>query len=226
MIINNTQKRKKKMTTYRRIAAIGMAIFFVLSLAGIASAAASSTYSTQGQVLSVDTAAKTLTVKTINTTISSPSRFKGDIPFVTNNKTQIAMGKKHETLASLKAGDMVKVVFYEKDGKNIADRIMVTSRHHMAMNVPIGSTDKEMTLKGRVVALDTSHQTKTVTLQSREIGRTVPNSELNIFANDNTRVMVCKESEPLSSVKLGSNATIKYHELGGVALADNIYERC
>ncbi len=113
------------MITYKKFAVISIAVLFVLSLGSIA--LAKGAYSLKGEVLSIDTAAKTLTVKAIDSAVTSPTMFKGDVPFVTNNKTQIAMGKKHETLASLKAGDMVKVVFHEKDGKNIANRILITS---------------------------------------------------------------------------------------------------
>lgn len=113
------------MTTYKRITAITIAMLFVMSLASVAIAKTSS----KGELLSVDTAAKTVTVKAINTPTSSPTMFKGDIPFVTNDMTKVTMGKKHETLANLKAGEMVKVVFHEKSGKEIADKIAVTSQH-------------------------------------------------------------------------------------------------
>ncbi len=112
------------MTTYRRLAAITIALFFAMSLASVALA---KEYSLKGEVLSIDTAAKTLTVKAINSAVSSPTRFKGDIPFVTSDMTKVTMGKKHETLANLKAGDMVKVKFHEKNGKDIADRIVISS---------------------------------------------------------------------------------------------------
>ncbi len=103
---------------------MAIALFFVMSLASVAVA---KEYSVKGEVLSIDTAAKTVTVKTINSTLSSPVRFKGDIPFMTNDMTKVTMGKKKETLASLKTGDMVKVKFHEKDGKDIADHILISS---------------------------------------------------------------------------------------------------
>ncbi len=114
------------MTTYRKITAMTIAIFFVMSLVGVA--AAKGTYSVKGEVLSVDTAAKTVTVKTINSAVSSPIRFKGDIPFLTNDMTKVSLGKKHESLGEIKQGDMVKVVFHEDNGKQIADRIMLNPK--------------------------------------------------------------------------------------------------
>ncbi|HXZ94456.1 MAG TPA: hypothetical protein VEG28_00895 [Dehalococcoidia bacterium] len=114
------------MTSYKKIVAMTIAMLFVMSLGSVA--VAKGTYSLKGEVLSVDKAANMLTVKAINTTSSSPTRFKGDVPFVTNDMTKVTMGKKHETLANLKTGDMVKVVFHEKSGKEIADRIVVNSQ--------------------------------------------------------------------------------------------------
>ena len=115
-----------EMTIYRKFAVLSMALFFALSLGGVA--VAKGMNSLKGEVVSVDTVAKTVTVKASETTTSSPSILKGEVPFATTDMTKFSMGKKHETLASLKAGDLVKVVYHEKDGKKIADHIVITSR--------------------------------------------------------------------------------------------------
>jgi len=57
----------------KKIMALTIALLFVASLAAVA--VAGETYSVKGGIVSVDPAAKTLTVKAVNTTISSPTRF-------------------------------------------------------------------------------------------------------------------------------------------------------
>lgn len=81
------------------------------------------------------------------------------------------------------------------------------------------------TLKGEVVAVDHVHNANTVTLLSGRIGQ-FPNDKLNIFLTKDTKLKVCNMSEPLKDIRVGSNATVKYHERGGVAVADSIAERC
>ncbi len=80
-------------------------------------------------------------------------------------------------------------------------------------------------LKGEVVAVNDVHNAQTLTLQSSQIGR-FPNDKLNIFLNRSTKVKVCNANEPIKDIKVGHSATVKYHELGGVAVADLISERC
>lgn len=81
------------------------------------------------------------------------------------------------------------------------------------------------TLKGEIVAIDKVHNAQTLTLLSNQIGQ-FPNDRLNIFLNGNTKVRICNEKKPLNDMSVGRTATVVYKELGGVAVADRIYERC
>ncbi len=120
----------------RKILAIVVAMFFVFSLASVVGAAENGmytkdqVYSVRGPILAVDSAAKTLTVKSIEPSRSPSTRWKGDITFVTNDDTKIAMGKKAETFQDLKAGEKVAVKFHEKDGKYIADSVRIGAEKH------------------------------------------------------------------------------------------------
>lgn len=69
-----------------------------------------------GQIQSLDTTANTLVLKIK----------KGEITFAVNDKTQIMMGKEQKHLSDLKVGEKVKVHYTHIEGKNLADRIMVT----------------------------------------------------------------------------------------------------
>jgi hypothetical protein len=81
------------------------------------------------------------------------------------------------------------------------------------------------TLTGEVMAIDQVHNATTLTLISSQIGQ-FPNNQLNIFLNQDTKVQVCKASEPVKDISVSRDATVKYHEVGGVAVAERISERC
>ncbi len=80
-------------------------------------------------------------------------------------------------------------------------------------------------IQGEVIAVDSGHAMKTMTLESDQIGK-FPNNSLNIFVNRGTKVNVCGMSEPASDLQVDRTATVTYHEVGGVAVADRISERC
>ncbi len=80
-------------------------------------------------------------------------------------------------------------------------------------------------LKGEVVAVNQVHNAQTLTLRSSQIGQ-FPNDQLNIFMNKDTKVKVCNVREPYKDLRADHSVVVKYHELGGVALADSIAERC
>ncbi len=117
----------------RKILAMIAAMFFAFSLVSIAGAAEKQMYSKEqmysisGPVVSVDSTARTLTVKSIEKSKSPSLRWKGDMTFITDDNTKIAMGKKSETLQDLKAGEKVAVKFHEKDGKYIADTVLISA---------------------------------------------------------------------------------------------------
>lgn len=68
-----------------------------------------------GNVAAVDSNAKTITVK----------GKKGDVVISVDDKTKIMAGKDAKTLADIKAGDKVAVMYIEADGKNIAKSINI-----------------------------------------------------------------------------------------------------
>ncbi len=120
----------------RKILALAVTMLFVLSLASVGLAAEKGMYSKQqmfsisGPVVSVDSTAKTLTVKSVEKSKSPSLRWKGDMTFITNDNTKIAMGKKAETFQDLKAGEKVLVRFHEQDGKYIADTVRISGEKH------------------------------------------------------------------------------------------------
>lgn len=106
----------------RKVFATFIAVFFALSLvsvANVAAAAKEKIYSLKGEVVSVDTVAKTLTVK----------GKKGEETFATSEMTKINMGKKHETFENIKAGEKVLVKYYKKNGKEMAEHIRILPEH-------------------------------------------------------------------------------------------------
>jgi hypothetical protein len=79
-------------------------------------------------------------------------------------------------------------------------------------------------LKGEIVAIDNVHNVKTLTLRSEQWQ--FPNDTLNIFVHKDTKFNLCSESKPLKDMGVDRNATVTYHEVGGVAVADSISEHC
>ena len=115
------------MTTTKRILGLAVAVLFVAVFAhGAVPAENLSPF--KGEIVSVDTKAKTVTVKSITTTTTSTTIVKGEMTFATDKKTKISAGKKSQTLKKLKAGDMVEVQYHSKGGKDIADSILVTPK--------------------------------------------------------------------------------------------------
>jgi len=80
-------------------------------------------------------------------------------------------------------------------------------------------------LTGEVVAVDTGHHLGTLTLRSDEIGQ-FPNDTLNVFLRQNTDVKVCGTHEPAKDIAVGRTATIMYHDVSGLTVANSIAERC
>jgi len=80
-------------------------------------------------------------------------------------------------------------------------------------------------LTGEVIAVDSGLHLGTLTLRSDEIGQ-YPNDKLNIFLSKDTEVKVCDMSEPAKDIAVGRDVTIDYHEIGGLAVADSVAERC
>jgi Cu/Ag efflux protein CusF len=111
----------------KQLLTVGVAMIFVVSLAMVA-IAADQVYSLKGPVLSVDSKAKTVTVHSIEgVTAAANNIWKGDVTFTTDKKTKISMHKKNKTFKAIKAGQEVEVMFHEKDGKHVADKIMISA---------------------------------------------------------------------------------------------------
>jgi cell division protein YceG involved in septum cleavage len=114
------KKQMKKALT------ICLALILVISVTLVAVAAKKEMYSLKGPVLSVDAAAKTVTVHSVEgVKAAADNRWKGDVTFATNDMTKIRMHKEKKTFDDLKAGQNVQVKFHEIDGKNIAVEIMI-----------------------------------------------------------------------------------------------------
>jgi cytochrome c oxidase assembly protein Cox11 len=111
----------------RKYVVIVLALFFAVAMAGVA-IAEKEMYSVNGPVLSVDSKAKTLTVKATETTVAPPTRWKGEVTFMTDKMTKISLGKKSGKFKDIKVGDNVEVKFHEKDRKTIADQITIAER--------------------------------------------------------------------------------------------------
>jgi|SRR5271169_4761248 len=110
----------------KKILTVVVAMCFVVSVAMVAIAA--DTYSLKGPVLSVDPAAKTVTVKaTEQVKEKATNRWKGDVTFETDTMTKVMMGKKSKNFDALQAGQEVKVIFHEKGDKVVAEKIIIAS---------------------------------------------------------------------------------------------------
>ncbi len=109
----------------------------------------------------------------------------------------------------------------------IAAALIVLSFANTAFTFTRGSMQggEKVALKGEVVAIDNMRHLTVLTVQSNEIGR-FPNDRINIFLKPYTMAKICKVTEPAKDIKVNRNATIKYHELGGLAVADSVSERC
>jgi hypothetical protein len=116
------------MATFKRIFALTMAVLCVIAFANNALAMGKLS-SLKGEVVSVDVGAKTVTVKAINGTKLPTTLTEGQLTFTTDHMTKISMGRKHEGLGDLKAGDMVLVKYHSEDGKNMAASILVTPHY-------------------------------------------------------------------------------------------------
>ncbi|HSB33988.1 MAG TPA: hypothetical protein VLG39_06005 [Nitrospirota bacterium] len=93
-----------------------------------------------------------------------------------------------------------------------------------AVEGALGGAD---TLTGEITAIDASRPTKSLTLQSSELGLAAPNNMMNIFVNDKTVVQMCYAAKKsLKDLKPGSKTQVTYHEIAGLAVADFIYKPC
>lgn len=129
----------------------------------------------------------------------------------------------------------VKFEINKKRGGRAAGRAAVASVMALAVifflsfaNAAVaqaGMESESNVLTGEVMAVNPVHGATTLTLISGQIGQ-FPNNEMNIFLNGDTKVKVCSEREPVNDISVSRNATVTYHEVGGVAVAEQISEQC
>jgi hypothetical protein len=111
-----------KERTFTKVAALLLA-FLVIDLAGYALAAAETEVEEiVGKIISLETAANMVTIKTK----------QGEMSFYVNEKTQITMGREEKLFSDLKVGDKIKVHYTTAEGKELAERIMVKPRKEKA----------------------------------------------------------------------------------------------
>jgi hypothetical protein len=104
-----------KERTLTKVAALFLAIL-VIDLAWYAlSAAETEVEEIVGKIVSLDTTATMVTIKTK----------QGEMSFCVNEKTQITMGREKRLFSDLKVGEKVKVHYIIAEGKEVAERIMV-----------------------------------------------------------------------------------------------------
>ncbi|MCL5022672.1 MAG: hypothetical protein M1497_04790 [Nitrospirae bacterium] len=117
----------------KKVMALVVSVLFVLSVAGLSFAAEKAAPAEKkeapakaekkapakvkqvtGEVVAVDAAAKTLTVK----------GKKGEVAMTADDKTTVKVGKEKKTLADVKVGDKATVKYAEVEGKNVAKSIV------------------------------------------------------------------------------------------------------
>ncbi len=81
------------------------------------------------------------------------------------------------------------------------------------------------TIKGEIMSIDHLQNATILTLMSSQMGQ-FPGNKLNIILTPDTKVQACKDSEPINDLSVSSNATVMYHDLGGIAVAELISEQC
>ena len=95
------------------------------------------------------------------------------------------------------------------------------------MNVALaegGMQVDKVILKGEVVGIGNAHNVKTLLLRPERVWE-FPSGTMKVYMNKDTKLQVCNESKPLMWTE-GRNATVIYHEVEGVAVADSISEQC
>ncbi len=81
------------------------------------------------------------------------------------------------------------------------------------------------TLNGELLRVDNA--TNTLTLRSDQLGADEKRpGELNVFVNDQTRIMACTQSTGIGELKPDRDVTISYQEIGGVPVARDVTEKC
>ncbi len=103
--------------TYK-VLTMAVAVLFLFAFSNGVSAKASM-HKLSGQVVSVDPGAKSFVVK----------EKKGEATIMTDEMTKVTMGKEQKAFDDIKAGEIVKVKYHEKDGKMMAYKVLLGGKH-------------------------------------------------------------------------------------------------
>lgn len=107
----------------------------------------------------------------------------------------------------------------------IAAAVLVLSLANAALSRERMQRGEGTTLTGEIVAVQNTGSLTILTVVSDNLGR-FPNDQLNIFADPDSRVKICKANEPARDVQVDHDATVTYHEVKGLAVADRVAEHC
>jgi hypothetical protein len=81
-------------------------------------------------------------------------------------------------------------------------------------------------IKGTVIAVDTSLPMNLLTLQSNEPGLSAPDKAITLFVDDQTVVTVCDTKTSLNDIRPGQEVQVSYFEVAGMAFANSIFKAC
>ena len=107
---------------------------------------------------------------------------------------------------------------------SIVTALLVLSVTSTALSQGMMPGDKD-SLTGEIMAVDNSHNLKTLTIRSDEIGQ-FPNDTVNIFLSKDTDVKLCTMNDPAEDIMVSRDVIITYHEVSGLAVADSVSEQC
>jgi Cu/Ag efflux protein CusF len=115
--------KRKEVIQMKKTIAVVLSLIFILAVTSVtfaaekqaapAPAANAVEKHVKGHITAVDANAMTVTVK----------GKKGDVTVTVDAKTEFKLGKDKKTVADLKVGDKVKILYHEADGKNTAKSI-------------------------------------------------------------------------------------------------------
>ncbi len=107
----------------------------------------------------------------------------------------------------------------------ILGAFVVLSYAVAASNQYVMPNEKTM-LTGEIVAFSQARQLQILTLRSNEIGQFPFDNKMNVYLTKGTEVVICDKDQPAKDITVNREATVTYHEVRGLAVADSIAERC
>jgi ribosome biogenesis SPOUT family RNA methylase Rps3 len=110
------------MAGLRKVFALSVAVFFMVCLSSV-TFAMETEYSLKGQVVSLDSLAQKLTVKSTDKIPALFSGTLGDFTFSIDKMTKVTMCNQEKPVEDVKVGQEVTVSYHELDGQLYADAI-------------------------------------------------------------------------------------------------------